>query len=104
MQFIFDTVMASLSQNPDRKFVIMEQAFFSRWWHQQSPDMHAQVRRYVQRGQLHVWNGGWVQHDEAAAHYVAMIDQTTRGHRYVAALLVVWLLSVACDMTLTIGF
>lgn len=82
VQFIFDTVMASLAQNPDRKFVIMEQSFFSRWWHQQSPDMHAQVRRHVQRGQLHVWNGGWVQHDEAAAHYVAMIDQTTRGHRY----------------------
>jgi len=27
-------------------------------------------------------NGGVVQHDEAGAHYVAMIDQTTRGHRW----------------------
>jgi alpha-mannosidase len=23
-----------------------------------------------------------VQHDEAAAHFVAMVDQTTRGHRF----------------------
>ena len=30
--------------------------------------------------QLDFVNGGYVQHDEAAAHYVAMIDQTTRGH------------------------
>lgn len=31
--------------------------------------------------QLEFINGGYVQHDEAAAHYVAMIDQMTRGHR-----------------------
>lgn len=30
--------------------------------------------------QLSFVNGGYVQHDEAAAYYVAMIDQTTRGH------------------------
>ena len=35
--------------------------------------------------QLDFINGGYVQHDEAAAHYVAMIDQTTRGHRCVLA-------------------
>ncbi len=74
--------MASLAQNKDRKFVIMEQAFFSRWWNEQSDATQALVRQFVDNGQLAVWNGGWVQHDEAAAHYVAMIDQTTRGHRY----------------------
>lgn len=31
--------------------------------------------------QLEFVNGGYVQHDEATAHYVAQIDQTTRGHR-----------------------
>jgi hypothetical protein len=33
-------------------------------------------------GQLDFVNGGWCMHDEAAAHYVDMIDQTTLGHRF----------------------
>lgn len=39
------------------------------------------VHHLVASGQLSFANGGYVQHDEAASHYVAMIDQTTRGHR-----------------------
>ena len=40
------------------------------------------MQKLVHKGQLDFVNGGYVQHDEAAAHYVAMIDQTTRGHRF----------------------
>ena len=39
------------------------------------------LKQLVDEGRLDVVNSGWVQHDEAAAHYVAMIDQTTRCHR-----------------------
>lgn len=35
----------------------------------------------VKEGRLSFINGGWVQHDEASAHYAAMIDQTSLGHR-----------------------
>lgn len=30
-------------------------------------------------------NGGWCMHDEAATHYLDMIDQTTLGHRFLAS-------------------
>ena len=65
----------------DRIFVPVLQAFFVRWWHEQDDDMRDVVRGLVASGQLDFVNGGWVQNDEATAHYVGMIDQTTRGHR-----------------------
>jgi len=58
------------------------QSFFTRWWREQTEATKDLVRKLVDNGQLDFVNGGYVQHDEAAAHYVAMIDQTTRGHRY----------------------
>lgn len=57
------------------------QAFFVRWWYEQRPELQQAVKQLVSSGRLEFINGGYVQHDEAAAHYVAMIDQTTRGHR-----------------------
>lgn len=57
------------------------QSFFSAWWGRQSPGVQAEVRGLVAAGRLDFINGGYVQHDEAAAHYVGMLDQTTRGHR-----------------------
>ena len=38
----------------------------------------------MENGQLQFVNGGWVQHDEAAAHFVAMLDQTALGHAWLA--------------------
>jgi alpha-mannosidase len=40
------------------------------------------TRSLVRNGQLNFVNGGWCMHDEAAAHYIDMVDQTTLGHRF----------------------
>ena len=52
VQYILDSVIAALQANSDHKFVYVEQAFFQRWWLQQSDDMHNAVRALVKSGQL----------------------------------------------------
>lgn len=69
------------ADQPPPLLLTPRQSFFSRWWALQDDRTQAAVTSLVESGQLEFVNGGWVQHDEAAAHYVAMIDQTTRGHR-----------------------
>jgi alpha-mannosidase len=79
---ILDSVVDALVVNPSRKFSFAEMSFFMLWWGQQSDAKKAVVRTLVAQGRLDFVNGGFVQHDEASAHYVAMIDQTTRGHLF----------------------
>ncbi|KAL6642500.1 hypothetical protein ACP70R_020681 [Stipagrostis hirtigluma subsp. patula] len=78
-----DSVVDALARDPARKFVFAEQAFFQRWWVEKSPKIQAVVRKLVDSGQLEFINGGWCMHDEAAVHYIDMIDQTTLGHRVI---------------------
>ncbi|KAJ4843311.1 hypothetical protein Tsubulata_030219 [Turnera subulata] len=77
---VLDSVVESLLRDPNRKFIFAEMAFFQRWWGEQSVDTQDKVRKLVDAGQLEFVNGGWCMHDEATAHYVDMIDQTTLGH------------------------
>ncbi|GAQ86088.1 lysosomal alpha-mannosidase [Klebsormidium nitens] len=83
VQWILDSVVQSLAQNPDRKFIYVEQAFFQRWWRQQNKKTRKVVQKLVKDGQLEFINGGWCMHDEATTYYVDMIDQTALGHRYI---------------------
>ncbi|KAF6993710.1 hypothetical protein CFC21_010565 [Triticum aestivum] len=78
-----DSVVDALARDPGRKFVVAEQAFFQRWWVEKSPQIQAMVHKLVDSGQLEFINGGWCMHDEAATHYIDMIDQTTLGHRVI---------------------
>lgn len=41
-----------------------------------------QVRGLVNEGRLVFANAGWCMHDEAASHFVDMIDNTAIGHRF----------------------
>ncbi|XP_058186256.1 alpha-mannosidase isoform X1 [Rhododendron vialii] len=77
---VLDSVVVALHRDPNRKFVFAEMAFFQRWWEEQSVEVQEEVRKLVDGGQLEFVNGGWCMHDEAATHYIDMIDQTTLGH------------------------
>jgi hypothetical protein len=79
-----DTVLTSLLENPDRKFIFVEQAFFQRWVEQQPDEVLAQMCNVVESGQLQFVNGGWSMHDESSPTYVDMVDQTTLGHRLIS--------------------
>ncbi|EQC27315.1 hypothetical protein SDRG_14840 [Saprolegnia diclina VS20] len=83
VDYIIDTVVTELLKNPDRRFMYVEQSFFQRWWREQSHEMKTIVKKLVKEGRLDLSvNGGWVMHDEAAAHYSVMIDQTALGHGF----------------------
>ncbi|KAL8240385.1 hypothetical protein R6Q59_013740 [Mikania micrantha] len=77
---VLDSVVTALLRDPNRKFIFAEMAFFRRWWLLQSVKIQALVKKLVSAGQLEFVNGGWCMHDEAASHYIDMIDQTTLGH------------------------
>jgi len=48
--------MHSLDDNPDRRFIYVEMAFFWRWWNQQTDEMHNKVRKFVNEGKLLIVN------------------------------------------------
>lgn len=82
VQYILDSVIASLLENPTRRFIYVEMAFFSRWWKEQTNATQDVVRRLVHQGRLEFVNGGWVMNDEAATYYGAIVDQMTLGLRF----------------------
>ncbi|KAL7152693.1 hypothetical protein ABFS83_04G115600 [Erythranthe nasuta] len=83
VQNVLDSLITALLADKNRKFIYVEQAFFQRWWRRQSEATKKTVQILVSTGQLELINGGMCMHDEAATHYIDMIDQTTLGHRYI---------------------
>ncbi|PON50481.1 Glucan biosynthesis, periplasmic [Trema orientale] len=83
VQNVLDSLIPALLADKNRKFIYVEQAFFQRWWRDQSQAMQLVVKQLVSSGQLEFINGAMSMHDEAATHYIDMIDQTTLGHRFI---------------------
>ena len=83
VQYVLKSTTAALMRNPARRFMYVEQAFFQRFWREANEYDRNVTHHLVSNGQLEFVNGGWCMHDEAAAHYVDMIDQTTLGHRFI---------------------
>ncbi len=82
VQYILDSVILALNENPSRRFVYVEQGFFQLWWSQQSESKRSQVRTLVSRGQLDFLNGGWTMPDEAATIAVDLIENAALGHKF----------------------
>nr|XP_012645942.1 lysosomal alpha-mannosidase isoform X1 [Microcebus murinus] len=82
VQYILDSVISALQEDPTRRFIYVEMAFFSRWWNQQTNVTQEIVRELVGQGSLQFANGGWVMNDEGATHYGAIVDQMTLGLRF----------------------
>ncbi|KAL0450846.1 UNVERIFIED_CONTAM: Alpha-mannosidase, partial [Sesamum latifolium] len=90
VQNVLDSVISALLDDNNRSFYLISsasvlpvQAFFQRWWRQQSDTLKAKVKHLVNSGQLEFINGGMCMHDEATPHYIDLIDQTTLGHRFI---------------------
>ncbi|OMO99296.1 hypothetical protein COLO4_13372 [Corchorus olitorius] len=83
VQNVLDSMVTALLADKNRKFIYVEQAFFQRWWRDQSEQIQSIVKEFVRSGQLEFINGGMCMHDEASPHYIDMIDQTTLGHRFI---------------------
>ncbi len=80
---ILTSVVEALEDNPSRTFTYVEQKFFTMWWKEQPESVRQRVQKLVRETkQLTFVNGGWCMHDEAATHYIGMIDQTTLGHNF----------------------
>ncbi|CAF1622827.1 unnamed protein product [Rotaria magnacalcarata] len=82
VQYILDSVIHSLEENPDRRFIYVEIAFFWRWWNQQTNDTRSKVKNFVNQGRLEFISGGWCMNDEASTHYNSIIDQHSLGAEF----------------------
>ena len=51
VQNILDSIIEALLENPDRRIVYVEIAFFWRWWSQQTEQMKDTVRQLVNQGE-----------------------------------------------------
>ncbi|CAF3760510.1 unnamed protein product [Rotaria sp. Silwood1] len=52
VQYIIDSLIESLLENPDRRFIYVEIAFFWRWWIQQTEDTQNTVKQLVNQGEF----------------------------------------------------
>ena len=53
MQYILDSVIIALDQNPDRRFIYVEIAFFWRWWNEQTDEVRQKVKGFVNDGKIY---------------------------------------------------
>jgi len=82
VQYIIDSVVSELAKDPKRKFIFVETSFFKMWWDHQNEEKRNFVKQLVNEGRFEFISGGWSMNDEAASHYISIIDQMTLGHQW----------------------
>ncbi|GFN78507.1 alpha-mannosidase [Plakobranchus ocellatus] len=82
VQWILDGVVAELKADPTKRFIYVEQAFFTRWYNEQDQETQNDVKKLVNEGRLEFILGGWSMNDEAATHYSAIIDNHKLGFEF----------------------
>ncbi len=50
VQYILDSVVQGLVENPDRRYIYVEIAYFWRWWNEKSEDIRNTVKQLVNEG------------------------------------------------------
>jgi lysosomal alpha-mannosidase len=83
VQYILDSVVEELNNDPNKRFVYVEMAFFYRWWNLQNDSMKIVVQNLVDQKRLEFVVGGWCMNDEATTFYNDMIDQQTLGLQFI---------------------
>nr|GMC73704.1 probable alpha-mannosidase At5g13980 [Ipomoea batatas] len=79
VQNVLDSLIPALLADKNRKFIYVEQASIFPEVVEEPKSGNAEYSP----GASQFGNGGWCMHDEAATHYIDMIDQTTLGHQYI---------------------
>ncbi|XP_063709608.1 lysosomal alpha-mannosidase-like isoform X2 [Culicoides brevitarsis] len=81
VQYILDSVVQALLNDPAKKFIYVESAFFFKWYDEQTPELQEKVKMLVNEGRLEFIGGAWSMNDEADTHYNSVVDQFTWGLR-----------------------
>jgi hypothetical protein len=79
---IYNSVLECLVSHPHRKFIIVEQIYFMRWFRDLSEDDASIFRKLLENDQIEFVMGGFVMNDEASVVDIAAIRQLSIGHQF----------------------
>ncbi|GAB1599975.1 lysosomal alpha-mannosidase-like [Argonauta hians] len=82
VQNILETSSQALMVDPSRRFIFVEMAFMHQWWNDKKEYKKKQVRELINQGQLEIALGAWSMADEAVTHYTALIEEHSRGFKF----------------------